>query len=340
MRKMKILVLALLVVFVFTATMGCGSIGKKKFPERDLNGIIMWGAGGAMDNMSRSITPLVEQHLGKKIVLQNKPGGSGAIATQFVFDQKADGYTLLYGAENPQLYRIMELSNLDYKDFEPIIILARGTAVVTVPPDSKYQTIQDLINDGKANPGKINMGATGAGGLPFVVAAMLKATSGASFNLITFDGEGPALTNMLGGHVDFTATGIPAARELIRAGKVRALAVIANEPVPGLENIPPIGKLMPEYQKLLPWGPFYGVFVKKDTPKEIVDVLTNAFQKGYKEEKFQNFIKDFGAVPMGISGQEAKDFLLKWQQVTSWLMFDAGGAKKSPEEFGIKRVGQ
>ncbi|AOT73113.1 hypothetical protein Gferi_13440 [Geosporobacter ferrireducens] len=313
---------------------------KVNFPERDLNGYIMWGAGGAMDNVSRTITPLVEKYLNKSVVLQNKTGATGAVATQFVYDQKADGYTLLYGAENPQLYGVLNISKLDYKDFEPISILGRGVAVVIVPADSKLNTIQDLIDAAKAQPGKMKMSSTGPGGLPFVVASLISTVSGTEFNLVPFDGEGPAVTAMLGNHVDFTSVGLAAARELYRSGKVKPLALISNDPVEGMEEIPVIGQIMPEYKKYLPWGPFYGVFVKNETPEEVKEILRDAYKKAFEEEKFQSFLKDFGAVPMGISGQEARDFMENWQRLSTWLLYDAGGTDISPETLGIKRIGE
>ena len=87
------------------------------YPQKDLQGVIMWGAGGATDNVTRAITPNVEPFLEKQIVLINKPGGTGSISTQYVHSRPSDGYTLLFGAENPQVHRILKLSEMDYKDF-------------------------------------------------------------------------------------------------------------------------------------------------------------------------------------------------------------------------------
>lgn len=337
----------MLILAMMMATLaGCSTGGQEaaqeeqtvSFPERDLNGYIMWGAGGAMDNMARSITPLAEEHLGRSIVLQNKTGATGAVATQFVHDQRADGYTLLYGAENPQLYGVLGISDLDYKDFEAINIFARGVGVVIVPENSEWNTVEELIEAANAAPGKIKMSSTGPGGLPFVVYSLMSTVSGIECNLVPFDGEGPATTAMLGGHVDFTIVGLSAARELYRGGKVKPLAVIANEPVEGMEEIPAIGEVIEEYQPYLPWGPFFGVFVKKETPEEVKDILKEAYKKAFEEEKFQAFVKDFGAVPMGISGKEADEFMKNWQRVSTWLLYDAGGAEISPETLGIERL--
>ncbi|SNS81278.1 Tripartite-type tricarboxylate transporter, receptor component TctC [Anaerovirgula multivorans] len=341
----------LVMVLVMATVVGCdtqttepASSGEKEvegqisFPERDLNGIIMWGAGGATDNVARTITPLVEKHLGKYIVLQNRTGATGAIATQYVFDQKADGYNILYGAENPQLYGVLDISKLSYDEFEAINIFGRGVAIVVVATDSKWGTLEDVLTEAKAKPGQILLGSIGPGGLPFVVSSLFKTVDDVEFNLVPFDGEGPAMTAMLGGHVDITIAGLTAAREMYRAGRVKPLAVISNEPVVGLEEIPPIGEMMPQYQPYLPWGPFYGVFVKKETPEEIKEVLREAYRKGFEDPKFQEFIVDFRAVPMGISGEEAAEFLDNWRRISAWLLYDAEGADISPETLGIERV--
>ena len=281
--------------------------------------------------------PWPKRPWGKQIVLVNKPGGSGAISTQYVLSRPADGYTLLYGAENPQLHRILGLADTDYKDFYPINVLGLGVGVIVCNVDQPWQTLPELIEDAKKNPGKITMGGTGPGGLPHTVGAMLKKVCGVEFNSIPFKGEGPGVTAMLGGHVQFMPTGITATREHIRAGRVRALALVADSPVPGLEDIPLIIEYYPEFKKLLPWGPFYGVWVKKGTPADREKVLMDAFQKAGTSKKFEKFILDFGAVPLNLSGDEANKFLQKWQSVTCWLFEELGQAKVSPAKLGIPK---
>lgn len=338
-KKINKSIFLLIIISIFLV--GCSTKASDKledYPNRDLTGYIMWGAGGGTDNVARALTPLVEKSLGKSIVLQNKVGATGAIASQYVHDQKSDGYTLLYGAENPQLYGVMDISKLSYADFEPIIIIGRETAIVVVSSDSKYNSIEELINDAKANPGKINLGTTGPGGLPFVVASLLKTASEVEFNQIPFDGDGPVITALLGNHVDVTVTKLSAAGELLKAGKVKLLASISNDPMEGFENVPAIGEELPQYAKYLPWGPFYGVFVNKDTPEEVIEKLRLAHKEAFNEDKYQKFLENAAIEPMGIYGEEAEQFLENWQRVSSWLLYDSGGAKINPETLGIKRI--
>jgi tripartite-type tricarboxylate transporter receptor subunit TctC len=333
MRKMK-----WLYVFVALLTIGfVAPVQAADFPTKDISGIIQWGAGGATDNVSRATTPYVEKALGKQIVLQNKPGATGAVGLMQVYNQPADGYTLLYGAENPTLYKVLDISQIDYDAFYPVMLIARNVGVIVCNNDQPWKTLGDLFADAKKNPGQLKMGSTGPGGLPHVVSSMLKSTSGVTFNQIVYQGEGPLTTAILGGHIQWTTMGMAAVREHLRAGRVRALAVVSDTPVPTLENVPLITATSADYKKFLPWGPFYGVFVKKETPDAIKKTLVDAFQKGLKDPKAQEFIANFGSVYMGISGAEAEKFLKQWQSTTTWLLQDAGATKFSPEKFGIPK---
>lgn len=307
------------------------------YPERELLGVVMWGAGGATDTVARAINPAAEEALGKPIVVLNKAGGAGAISTAYVNAAPADGYTFLYGAENPQLHPVMAVSALDYSKFYPVNILGRGVAVVVVPSESKYQSMQDLLADIKTNPGAVKMGSTGPGGLPGTVGALIKNSVDFDVTAIPFEGEGPGLTAMLGGEVDFMPAGISAAAEHVKAGKMRALAVVNTEPVDAMPDVPAITDAIPDMAKYLPWGPFYGVFVRQDVPDDVKEKLVSTFKTAAESEEFRTLMANKGNVIMSISGEEAERFLKKWQQVTVWALQDTGAAKVNPETLGIPR---
>ncbi|ASJ72669.1 tripartite tricarboxylate transporter substrate binding protein [Granulosicoccus antarcticus] len=307
------------------------------FPEREVLGVVMWGAGGATDTVARAINPAAEEALGKPIVVLNKAGGAGAISTAFVNTAPADGYTFLYGAENPQLHPVMGVASLDYSLFYPVRILGRGVAVITVPTDSPYQTIEELLADIKANPGSVLMGSTGPGGLPSTVAALIANSTDFDVTSIPFGGEGPGLLAMLGKEVDFMPAGISAAAEQIKAGTLRALAVINDTPVELLEGVPAITDALPGMGQFLPWGPFYGVFVREDVPDEIKAKLVGTFETAAQDERYKTLMINTGNVLMNLHGDKASEFLSKWQQVTSWALQDTGAAKVSPESLGIER---
>ncbi|MDQ7842733.1 MAG: tripartite tricarboxylate transporter substrate binding protein [Armatimonadota bacterium] len=307
------------------------------YPERNIIGIIQWGAGGTTDRVSRKVAPLADRLLGQRIVLNNMTGASGATGMQYVYDQPADGYTLLFAAENPTLYGILDISPRNFDEFIPINLFARSIPVIVVRSDSKYRYLDDLIRDARQRPGQIKAGGTGIGGVPFVVGAMMTAVSGVKFNTIPFDGDGPALAALLGGHIDFHVSVLSAAAEHMRAGRMRAIAVVDNVPNFGAPGVPALGQMIPQYRSYLPWGPFFGVWVKKGTPAPAVAKLTEAFKAAVGSEEFKEFAELLGAVPLNLSGDEAMRFVKQWQSVTAWLLYDAGAAKKSPQAFGIPR---
>lgn len=307
------------------------------YPTKDVSGIIMWGAGGATDVVARALTPGAEKVLGKSIVLQNRAGGAGAISTTYVNSQPSDGYTLLYGAENPQIHKVMGLGQLDYKDFYPVNITARGVAVVVANNNTPWKSVKELVEDAQKRPNAIKMGSTGPGGLPHVVGAMLNNVAKFEVTAVPFDGEGPGLTALQGGHVDFISVGVSAAAEHIKAGRVRALAVINADALADLPGVPPITRDFPGFSRFLPWGPFYGVFVKRDTPDAAKAKLVEAFKTAAADAAFVSNMQSRGNVMMNIAGKEADDFLTKWQSVTSWTLQEAGATKQSPEAFGIPR---
>jgi tripartite-type tricarboxylate transporter receptor subunit TctC len=311
--------------------------GAQVFPERSITGIIQWGAGGTTDRISRRITPLAERGLGQRIVLSNMTGATGAVAMQYVFDQRADGYTLLYAAENPTLYQVLDISPRNFDEFEPINLFARSVPVVVVRSDSKLRYLTELIHLAKQQPGQIKAGSTGIGGVPFVVGAMMSAVSGVRFNSIPFDGDGPAIPALLGGHIDFHVATMGAVAEHIRAGRLRALAIIDNAPSDVAPMVPALGQMMPEYRPYLPWGPFFGVWVKRGTPAFAVRRLVEAFRPAVAADETREFLELIGAVPLNLSGDEAVRWVKQWQSVTAWLLHDAKATQKSPELFGIPR---
>lgn len=334
----KFFYLILVLLLASMVVMGCGGAKQDQYPSKNLNGFIAWGAGGGTDQVARTLTPAAEKALGRTIVMANKPGATGAIATQHVADQNADGYTLMYHAENPQLYPILGLSKLTYDDFEPILIATQGSTVIVVPKNSPYNTFADLIAAAKANPGKINIGISGVGGQPYVTAAILKKMEGVTFNQVSYDGDGPLTTALLGNQLQASGLAVGAAAQYINNGDLKALAIMSKETNPSIPNVPCITKIDPKYNDVMKAsGFFYGVFVKKGTPPEAVQKLRDAFQTAYKDAKFQDYMKKNGLTPMGLTGDEAKKFVKDWQSIITWLIYDAGGAKESPEKFGIPK---
>ena len=308
------------------------------YPDHPVNGVIAWGAGGGTDTVSRLMTPIAEKVLGKSIILANKTGATGAIAAQAVYSQKADGYTLMFHAENPQLYQVLGLSPLSYDEFEPVILSVQGSTVIVVPKDSPIKTYEDLIKAAKAAPGKLSIGISGVGGQPWVSSMLLKKVEGVTFNPVAFDGDGPLVTALLGKQLDVSGLAVGAASQYVKNGDLRALAIMKNSPNAALPDVPHITKLNPAFTDTMKAsGFFYGVFVKKGTPQPIIDKLTAAYKFALNDTKFTDYAKNNGLDVMGLTGKEAKAFMNTWRSQMSWLIYDAGAGKESPAKFGIAK---
>jgi tripartite-type tricarboxylate transporter receptor subunit TctC len=317
---------------------GLTGASAQDYPTKEIQGIIQWGAGGSTDVVMRSVTPHAEKLLGGTIVMQNMTGGVGAIALNHVADGAADGYSLLMGAENPLLYKVMGLGDKDYNDFTAINLLARGTPILVARQDAPFNDYAEMMAHIRANPGEVRFGATGPGGLPSVVTAMINSVEGGlDVIAVPYDGDGPALTALQGGAVDVMPAVLGVAIDGIRAGTMKPLAMFDVVPNPKLPEVPAVTSFNAAYENLLPWGPFFGIFVKNGTPDDVVAKLQAAYAEAAKTPDFVQMMDDRGFTMMNISGDEARDFMTRWQQNTTWLLHDAGATKNSPEGFGIAR---
>lgn len=331
---MKHFIIGTISAIALTAT---GAIAQD-YPSKEIAGIIQWGAGGSTDTVMRAVTPHAEGVLGGTVVMQNVTGGVGAIALNQVAGGKADGYTLLMGAENPLLYKVMGLGQKDYSDFIPINILARGTPVLVAGKDAPFDDYAGMLAHIKEHPGEVRFGSTGPGGLPSVVSAMIGAVEGElDVIFVPYDGDGPALTALQGGAIDVMPAVLGASIESIKAGAMKPLVVFEEQPVAALPDVPTALAVNPGYDKYLPWGPFFGIFVKAGTPDDAVAKLTAAYKEAAEQPGFLELMTNRAFTLMNISGAEAQAFLDEWQSTTAWLMQDAGLTKASPEEFGIAK---
>ena len=308
------------------------------YPTKEIQGIIQWGAGGSTDTVMRSVTPHAEEALGGTVVMQNMTGAVGAIALNYVVDAESDGYTVLMGAENPMLYKVMGLGDEDYSAFTPINILARGTAMLVANNDAPFDDYAGMLAYIAENPGELKLGATGPGGVPSVITAMMNTVEG-ELDVISvpYDGDGPALTALQGGAIDVMPAVLGAAIEAIRAGNMKPILVFDTQPSAALPDVQIATDANAGYATYLPWGPFFGVFAKNGTPEDVIEALTAAYAAGAEHPDFVALMDGRGFTMMNISGDEANAFLSKWQQGTAWLLDDAGLTKASPEEFGIAR---
>ena len=339
MKRFLAMITASLMILVLAT--GCStSSGSTSYPAKGktINGYVAWAAGGGTDNVMRTICPLAAKNLGTTIVLSNKTGGTGYIATKYVHDQSADGYSLLLNAENPPLYKLLNLGNIDYSNYIPVIVLAKNVGILVVPANSKFNSYQDLINYAKSNPGKLNIGTTGVGGLPYNCFALTCMIEGIKYNSITYDGDGTLQPALISGEVDASVIAQSAAIQYIATGKMKALGVYTGKRCTNKEltDVPTLEECNSKYKGTLDdWGPFYGAFVKEGTPDSVVKTLQDAFYKAYQTDTFQKFCTNLSLQPLGYTGDKANTFIKKWQSMTCWTLYRSGATAKSPKDLNI-----
>jgi tripartite-type tricarboxylate transporter receptor subunit TctC len=321
---------------VLTSTLG-GQALAQAYPARDVTAVIQWGAGGGTDVAMRGYAPYAEEALGKKIVLQNKPGAAGVIGANFVLQQPADGYTLLMGAEPQSLYKVMGSAEFDYDKFYPINIAAvANTILLVAKPDAPWNTMQDLLSHVQANPNKVKQYLAGQGTVPFTVNAMMSTLTKFETIKVPFDGDGPAIAALQGGHVDIGFIASGAVIEHVKAGRLKALGVLGDKPYQGIAPMTDAPSLK-GITKFLPWGSWYGVFVRKETPDDVKAKLVAAFKKAGDNPTYRKLMEGRGTTMLNISGAEAEKFIQKFQSTTAWLYQGAGAAKVDPAKLGIPK---
>ena len=290
-----------------------GNIGNViGYPPKEMNGIIQWGAGGGTDSLMRPLSMLAQDILNTNIILSNMTGETGSVAVRYVYDQEADGATLLMGAENPALYDELGISDLTYDEFECVFLIGDETTGVVVGKDSPYNSLTEIVDAAKGGV-EVTLATTGTGGLPWEVAAMITGITGARFTQKEYSSDASAKEAVLSGECDFTISKVQMGYQEYKSGEYKWLCMLATEPVTVMSDVPLITAEYPEFEDLLPWGPFYGVFVKKGTDAEVVKVLADAFSKAYEDSSYKTMLGYFYINPLGYTGDKAKEYISSWR---------------------------
>lgn len=317
------------------APQGSGATADTDFPTGDITCTIAWAEGGGCDMLTRPILTKAKEIAGINIIAQNKPGGTGAVAMQYVSQLPADGYNILSAAENPPLYQALDISDLSYEGFEPIIIICDVTPYLYVRADSEHQTIEEFMEYARANPGKLKLATSGTGGMPWIVKALLTAATGAEFTEVPYDGDAACLTAVLNGECDFSIGKLQATLETQQAGELKYLAVVDVEASAEVENTPSIVDSCPEMAEYLPWAPFYGLFVSKDVDPAVLSYLTDLFAQAFSDPEYSALLESWYLNPIGLTGQEAKTFIDEYTTKTLSALVKSGAVDKTLEELGI-----
>ena len=274
------------------------------YPTRPITLIVPYTAGGGNDAMARLVAEQMGKSLSQPIVIENRGGAGGSIATRQVAKAEPDGYTLGLGgtgtlAIDPTLY-----PGAGYdprKDFAPVGLIATSALVILVNPSVPAHSVQELIALAKASPGKLNYASAGTGSGIHLGTVLLAAMAGIEMTHVPYKGSGPALTDLLGGHVSIYFSSLPPAIGLIGSGKVRALAVTGPARSAILPNLPTVAESgLPGYEAVL----HYGIIAPAGTPRPIIDKLSAAMRAAMASEDVRKRIATEGAEPLVTTPEE------------------------------------
>jgi tripartite-type tricarboxylate transporter receptor subunit TctC len=287
-----------LVMLAVLATGAGASLQAQDYPDRPITLVVPYAAGGGNDAMARIVAERMSKTLGQQIVIENRGGAGGTIATRAVAKSPADGYTLVIGgtgtlAINPTLY-----PNVGYdprKDFAPVGLIATSALVVLVHPSVPAQSIQELITLARKEPGKLNYASAGPGSGIHLGTELFASMAGIRLTHVPYRGSAPALNDLLGGHVQIYFSSLPPALGLIAEGKVRALAVTGSRREPALPDLSTVAEAgLPGYEAVL----HYGIAAPAGTPRPIVDKLNAALRQALAAPETRALMAGAGVEPM------------------------------------------
>ncbi len=311
-----------------------------KYPEKPITMIIPYSAGGTTDLVGRQLAIQMEKSLGQTITVVNQGGASGSIGAKTVLDAEPDGYTVLFTAESLGTQRTMGLSEMSYADFSPIMVTANDPKVIVVNKTSKYNTLQELVDEMKANPGKVKMSYTGPGGSGHVQALIYNKFD-LDMAMTAYTGGSDCIVAVLGDQVDFTNSNFSTVRGYIESGDLKLLGISANERLANYPDVPTFSEIIPESKEYMDiaFTPL-SLLVDKDVPENVQKALKESSASAVKETEWLEFVSEnsLDALYEKYPDEEsARKFYSDWESVVSWLIFDAGAATNSPEKFDIKR---
>lgn len=279
------------------------------FPERTITIVVPYAPGGAADALARQLAVRMGTRLGTSVIVDNRPGASGTIGQAFVARAPADGYTMLYDATpfsiNPALY-----ANLSFtvKSFQPLSLVSLSPNVLIVRKDSPIKDQKDLVAKAKAEPGKLTFASGGSGTVQRLAAELYRQGLNLDMLHVPYKSGGPAISDVMGGQVDFMFGTLAASYPLVTSGKLRALAITSPKRSPLVPDVPTVAEsVLPGYEAY-EWN---GLLLPAGTPDAVVKQLHKAVAESLQEDELKKRFADMGAQPVGNTPAEFADFLQK-----------------------------
>jgi tripartite-type tricarboxylate transporter receptor subunit TctC len=297
----------------------------RAFPDKPVRLVVPYAAGGSTDVISRTLGQKLSEMWGQPVVIDNRPGASTIIGTDIVAKSAPDGYTLLVTTASftivPSLFDKLPYDSA--KDFQPITLINTTPLVLVVNPSVPARSVQELIALARARPGALNFGSAGSGGSNHLAGELFNAMAGVKMVHVPYKGNAPALNDLVGGHVDLVFNGLTSAIPLIRAGKLRPLAMTSLARAGALPEIPTLDELGMKGFQAVGWN---GLSAPARTPPEVIARISADVLKVIRSPELIERLKVEGSDPVGNSPQQFAAFLreetARWSKVIEFARIE------------------
>jgi tripartite-type tricarboxylate transporter receptor subunit TctC len=299
----------------------------QEFPSKPLRLVVPYATGGATDIIARAAAAEMTKALGQTVVVENHPGAGANLGAELVARAAPDGYTMLMSASSLHGINPVLFSKLSYdpnKDLAPVIVLASVANVLVVNPSVKASSVQELAALAKSRPGKLTCASSGSGSTIHMSCEMFKQKMGLDITHIPYKGSGPAVTDLLGGHVDMMFDNIPSSVPHVRSGKLRGLATTGPKRDSALADLPTMAEAgVPGYESTV----WFGLVVPAGTPQAAVAKLNAAGRQAAQAPAFTQRLSDLGYGIVGNTTPEKMASMIQ-DEVKRWApIVKASGAK-------------
>jgi tripartite-type tricarboxylate transporter receptor subunit TctC len=272
------------------------------FPAKPIHIFVPYPAGGGVDVLARTLGDVVSKQWGQSVVVENRPGAGGMIASQALVASPPDGYTLIMVASghatNAFLYPKLPYDT--FKDFTPISLLASSPNILLVRADSPFKTLADVIAQAKTKPGSLSFAHAGTGTSTHLAGELFKSLAKVDLNAIPYKGGAPAINDLLGGQIPMSFNNGPESVGQLQAGTVRALAVTTAARAPFLPDVPSMSEAVPGYDTEVWWG----LLGPGGMPDDLVAKLSKDFVAALNTDAVQERLKKLGSLPIGSSPRQ------------------------------------
>jgi tripartite-type tricarboxylate transporter receptor subunit TctC len=306
-------------------------------PDRPITVIVPWAAGGSTDQVVRVTAGEIEKALGQKVVVVNTPGASGSIGTKAVIDAPKDGYTWASGAaKDLGTYVVSGLADTKIDDWN-LYLSVINVSVLSVNPDSPFQTATDLVNAMKEQPGAISVATAGINSSGHAAVEAFTQALGLTYKHVSYDGGAPAVNATVAGETQVTTQLAVEQAAMLRAQRLRPLAVISDKPLEleGFGTIPPITEAVSGFT---PTDNYFGIFVPKGVPAEVSQTLDMVWENVIsKSDAIKGYATKNGAIFAAPHGGKAVDAVMPAVRTTAWQLHAAGKSKVAPDTVGIAK---